>query len=38
MHPNQEALKIIMEAEAFENVSFLNISGGIVAIHKGYKI
>ena len=38
MHPNQEALKSIMEAEAFENVSFINISGGIVAIHKGYKI
>ena len=37
VHPSQEELKQMMEAEAFEKVSYTNMSAGIVAIHKGYK-
>ena len=38
VHPNQEELKKLMEEQEFENVSYVNLSAGIVAIHKGYKI
>jgi len=37
MHPDQEALKTIMEESHFEDVSYYNLSGGIVALHKGFK-
>lgn len=36
-HPNQEALKGMMEQAGLERVSYLNFSAGIVALHKGYK-
>lgn len=37
MHPDQEALKnMLLECE-FEDVTFHNLTGGIVALHKGYK-
>ena len=38
VHPGQEKLKELMEAQLFENVSYINLSAGIVSIHKGYKI
>lgn len=38
MHPDQDTLKTMMEAAGFEKVSYLNLSGGIVAIHRGYKL
>lgn len=38
MHPDQEGLKAIMESAGFEKVSYLNMSGGVVAIHRGYKL
>ncbi len=38
MHPDQEKLKSMMESAGFEKVSYLNLSGGIVAIHRGYKL
>ena len=38
VHPNQEELKKLMEEQEFENVSYVSLSAGIVAIHKGYKI
>ena len=38
VHPDQEKLKELMEAQLFENVSYINLSAGIVSIHKGYKI
>ena len=38
MHPDQEALKQMMETAGFARVEYHNLSGGIVAIHKGYKI
>ena len=37
MHPDQETLKGMMSAAGFEDVDYLNLNGGIVAIHRGYK-
>jgi demethylmenaquinone methyltransferase / 2-methoxy-6-polyprenyl-1,4-benzoquinol methylase len=37
MHPNQEALRQMMIDLGFENCTFQNLTGGIVAIHRGYK-
>ncbi|MHB8549638.1 MAG: bifunctional demethylmenaquinone methyltransferase/2-methoxy-6-polyprenyl-1,4-benzoquinol methylase UbiE [Acidiferrobacterales bacterium] len=37
-HPDQEALKSLMEAEGFGRVHYFNLSGGIVALHRGYKL
>jgi demethylmenaquinone methyltransferase/2-methoxy-6-polyprenyl-1,4-benzoquinol methylase len=34
---NQEELKAIIEKSGFENVSYNNLMGGLVAIHKGFK-
>jgi demethylmenaquinone methyltransferase/2-methoxy-6-polyprenyl-1,4-benzoquinol methylase len=36
-HPDQETLKGLMETAGFERVHYFNLSGGIVALHKGYK-
>ncbi len=36
--PRQEVLKARMEDAGMKNCSFSNLSAGIVAIHKGYKI
>ena len=36
-HPDQETLKGMMEQVGFERVHYFNLSGGIVALHKGYK-
>ncbi|MBI3574850.1 MAG: bifunctional demethylmenaquinone methyltransferase/2-methoxy-6-polyprenyl-1,4-benzoquinol methylase UbiE [Gammaproteobacteria bacterium] len=36
-HPDQETLKRMMETAGFERVHYFNLSGGIVALHKGYK-
>ncbi len=38
MHPDQETLKSMMEAASFERVSYHNMTGGIVALHTGYKL
>lgn len=37
MHPNQETLKSMMKEANFEDVTYFNQSGGIVALHKGFK-
>ena len=37
MHPDQDTLKQMMETAGFEYVSYHNLTGGIVALHKGYK-
>lgn len=37
-HPDQDTLKSMMENVGFSEVSFNNLSGGIVAVHKGYKL
>lgn len=36
-HPDQETLKGMMQQSGFERVEYHNLSGGIVALHKGYK-
>lgn len=37
MHPDQETLKGMMEAAGFTQCEFFNLTGGIVALHRGYK-
>lgn len=37
MHPDQETLKAMMNDAGFENTSYQNFTGGIVALHKGFK-
>ena len=38
MHPDQATLKGMMEQAGFERCEYFNLSGGIVAIHRGYKL
>ena len=37
MHPDQETLLRMMEDAGFERCEYFNLSGGIVAVHRGYK-
>lgn len=37
MHPSQEELKNRMQIAGFEEVKYYNLTGGIVALHKGFK-
>ncbi len=37
MHPDQETLKAMMQEAGFEDVEYFNLTGGVVALHKGYK-
>ena len=37
MHPDQQTLKGMLEQAGFERCDFHNLTGGIVAIHRGYK-
>lgn len=37
MHPDQKTLKGMMEDAGFEKCEYFNLSGGIVAIHRGFK-
>jgi demethylmenaquinone methyltransferase/2-methoxy-6-polyprenyl-1,4-benzoquinol methylase len=38
MHPDQETLRAMMEQAGFERCQYFNLSGGIVAIHRGYRL
>jgi demethylmenaquinone methyltransferase/2-methoxy-6-polyprenyl-1,4-benzoquinol methylase len=38
MHPNQETLLEMLRAAGFAQARYHNLSGGIVALHRGYKI
>ncbi|MDD2815851.1 MAG: bifunctional demethylmenaquinone methyltransferase/2-methoxy-6-polyprenyl-1,4-benzoquinol methylase UbiE [Thiotrichaceae bacterium] len=38
MHPNQKTLQGMMEQVGFAQCNYYNLSGGIVAIHRGYKL
>ncbi len=38
MHPDQETLKTMMEEAGFERCSYHNMTGGVVALHVGYKL
>ena len=37
MHPNQQALKALMQANGFAHVDVHNMTGGVVALHAGIK-
>lgn len=37
MHPDQETLKAMMLDAGFDSVEYFNMTGGIVALHRGYK-
>ncbi len=37
MHPDQETLKGMMDAAGFDQTTYYNLTGGIVALHRGYK-
>jgi demethylmenaquinone methyltransferase / 2-methoxy-6-polyprenyl-1,4-benzoquinol methylase len=38
MHPDQETLKGIMEQVGLERVEYFNLTAGVVALHRGYKL
>ncbi|MEJ5210296.1 MAG: bifunctional demethylmenaquinone methyltransferase/2-methoxy-6-polyprenyl-1,4-benzoquinol methylase UbiE [Burkholderiales bacterium] len=38
VHPDQETLKRMMEEAGLERVEYFNLTGGVVALHKGYKL
>lgn len=38
MHPGQEELKQMMIEAGLERVEYFNLTGGIVAVHRGYKL
>ena len=38
MHPDQDALKSLMETAGFMRVSYHNLAAGVVALHKGFKV
>jgi len=38
MHPDQQTLKAMLEQAGFERCDVHNLTGGIVAIHRGYKL
>ena len=37
MHPDQDTLKGMLEHAGFERCDYFNLTGGVVAIHRGYK-
>ena len=37
MHPDQETLKKMMETAGFARVQIYNLTGGIVAVHRGFR-
>jgi len=38
MHPDQQTLKGMMDEAGFSKTKYHNLTGGIVALHKGFKI
>ena len=38
MHPDQETLRDMMEQAGFERCDYHNLTGGVVAIHRGFKL
>ena len=38
MHPKQEDLLAMMQEAEFEKCEYFNLSGGVVALHRGYKL
>jgi demethylmenaquinone methyltransferase/2-methoxy-6-polyprenyl-1,4-benzoquinol methylase len=37
MHPDQDALKKMMEEAGFDRVDYFNLGAGVVALHRGFK-
>jgi len=37
MHPDQATLKQMMESAGLSRVDYFNLTGGVVALHRGYK-
>ena len=37
MHPPQDELKVMFETAGFKRVEYFNLTGGIVAVHRGYR-
>jgi demethylmenaquinone methyltransferase/2-methoxy-6-polyprenyl-1,4-benzoquinol methylase len=37
-HPDQETLKQMMADAGFERVEYFNLSAGVVALHRGYRL
>jgi demethylmenaquinone methyltransferase / 2-methoxy-6-polyprenyl-1,4-benzoquinol methylase len=37
-HPDQKTLKSMMESAGFDLIAYYNLSGGIAAVHCGYKL
>jgi len=37
MHPDQEALRKLMEQAGLEDVEYFNLAAGVVALHRGVK-
>ena len=38
MHPDQQTLKAMMEAVGFERCDVHNLTGGVVAVHRGFRL
>ncbi len=38
MHPDQDTLKGMMAKAGFERIDYFNLTQGVVAIHRGYKL
>jgi demethylmenaquinone methyltransferase/2-methoxy-6-polyprenyl-1,4-benzoquinol methylase len=38
MHPDQNALLSMMQQAGFERCDYHNLSGGVVAVHRGYRL
>lgn len=38
MHPDQQTLKEMMERVGLERVEYFNLTAGVVALHRGYKL
>ena len=38
VHPDQETLKSMMEKAGLERVEYFNLTAGVVALHRGYKL
>jgi demethylmenaquinone methyltransferase / 2-methoxy-6-polyprenyl-1,4-benzoquinol methylase len=38
VHPDQEALKSMMQSAGLERVEYFNLAAGVVALHRGFKL
>ena len=38
MHPDQEQLKTLMERAGLGRVEYFNLSAGVVALHRAFKV